>query len=122
MALFRFLFLRLFKHQPKGKSGEKEKARIKQINDLRTGTDGYLYGFYHLKPPFLIFIHGKRIIKLQGWSCLERKSDNNQVFSDKEKSDVTESSAPVLTTLFILLLKFRILWCLPAHFCQLSPP
>ena len=63
-ALFRFLFLRVFKHQPKGKSGQTAKARIKQINDFRTGTDGYLYGFYHLKPPFLIFSHGKRIINL----------------------------------------------------------
>lgn len=77
-ALFRFLFLRLFKHQPKGKSGQTAKARIKQINDFRTGTDGYLYGFYHLKPPFLIFIHGKRIIKLLEWSCLTRKSDDGQ--------------------------------------------
>ena len=41
---------------------QKAKARIKQINDLRAGTDGDLYGFHHFKPPFLIFSHGKRII------------------------------------------------------------
>ena len=49
-ALFAvFVFLCVLKHQPKGKSGEKKKARIKQINNLWTGTDGHLYGFRHLK-------------------------------------------------------------------------
>lgn len=36
-----FVFLCVFKHQPQDKSEKKEKARIKQINAPRTGTDGH---------------------------------------------------------------------------------